>query len=533
MLPPNRSGESRSQFDSEIVKQDQNESTDASRLVELGETQTELWHDRSNNVAYATIRIGKHSENHPLRSRHFQRLLEHRFFDKYQRPANPSSVANAISAIEAKALFKGEEFSPRLRIAGDDETVHIDLCNDQWQSLTVTCEGLTVNSQMPVKFVRRQAMESLPVPKGHNLELIRQYVNLRDEDYPLVLAWLLACLRPTGPYPLLVLSGEQGSAKSTTAKILRSLVDPNKSPIRAVPKNLQDLAIAANNGHVIGLDNLSSVPIWLSDGLCRIATGGGFATRALYANDEEVIFEAQRPVILTGIEDVATRADLADRAIAITLPTIPGYQLRTEKELWENYERDAPAIFGGLLQLLSAAIRNLPDVNLDCLPRMADFVSWSVAAEEAMGLEAGQWLNLYLANIDATNQGLVDDNLIIEVLHKLLSKELSVRTSQQWLQALNEIANDDLKRQKQWPNSARKLSGELRRLAPVMRATGIQIDFDSHSTRHRTMIAIGLADDVNSHAQQGRGVGGVDNLVLKPRTEIAATTDDEEATQNV
>src|SRR5690606_22857722 len=173
-------------------------------------------------------------------------------------------------------------------------------------------------------FRRVRGMRPLPEPRsGGSIEDLRPFVNVPDENaWRLLVAWLLAALRPTGPYPVLVLQGEQGSAKSTTARVLRALVDPSKAPIRTMPRDERDLMVAASNSWVIVLDNLSGIPNWLSDAICRLSTGGGFATRALYTDDEEAIFEATRPVILNGIDDVVSRSDLLDRSLVLTLPTI-------------------------------------------------------------------------------------------------------------------------------------------------------------------------------------------------------------------
>jgi hypothetical protein len=135
----------------------------------------------------------------------------------------------------------------------------------------------------------------------------------------LIVAWLLAALRHGGPYPLLAVFGEQGSSKTVLSKILRALVDPNTAPVRCAPREERDLFIAASNGHLLAFDNLSDVPPWISDALCRLASGGSFAVRQLYTDRDEILFQAARPIILNGIEDVITRPDLADRAIFLTL----------------------------------------------------------------------------------------------------------------------------------------------------------------------------------------------------------------------
>ncbi len=159
----------------------------------------------------------------------------------------------------------------------------------------------------------------------------------------LVVAWALACLRNRGPYPVIVLSGEQGSAKSTFSAILRALLDPNTAPLRALPREDRDLFIAASNGHVLAFDNVSGLPAWISDTLCRLATGGGFAVRQLYSDQDEVLFDAARPVILNGIEDIVTRPDLADRAVFLTLEPIPEERRRPEAGIVGGVRGRTPA----------------------------------------------------------------------------------------------------------------------------------------------------------------------------------------------
>src|SRR3981189_1751436 len=150
----------------------------------------------------------------------------------------------------------------------------------------------------------RDRLLPLPIPQpGGSIELLKSYLNLPNpNDFVLVVTWLLATLRSEGPYPLLVISGEQGSAKTVLAKILKALVDPNAAPARALPREDRDLFIAANNGHVLAFDNLSGLPAGLSDTFCRLASGGGFAVRQLYTDQDEVLFDAARPVILNALE---------------------------------------------------------------------------------------------------------------------------------------------------------------------------------------------------------------------------------------
>ncbi len=191
--------------------------------------------------------------------------------------------------------------------------------------------------------------------------------------------------------PCSKLHGEQGSAKSTTERILRALIDPHEAPLRAGPRDGRDLIIAATNGWIVPLDNISYVRPWLSDALCRLATGGGFTTRELYSDSEEVIFNAQRPTLLNGIEEFITRPDLLDRAIPLALPTIPEEQRKQEATLWPEFETARPMILGSLLDAVSFALRNEEHVKLTRLPRMADFAIWVSAAEPYFGWKAGDF----------------------------------------------------------------------------------------------------------------------------------------------
>ena len=218
-------------------------------------------------------------------------------------------------------------------------------------------------------------MRFLPIPvPGGSIEALRLLNVQANGDFVLVVAWVLAVLRNRGPYRALVVCGEQGSAKSNITAIMRSLLDPNTAPLRTMPRDARDLFIAASNSHVLAFDNVSCVPNWISDTLCRLSSGGGFATRQLYTNQDEVLFDAARPVILNGIEDMVRRPDLADRGLFLTLEAIPENRRRPQAELWAAFEAERPRILGGSARRRGrrpeAAARNSSSRNL---PRMADF----------------------------------------------------------------------------------------------------------------------------------------------------------------
>jgi hypothetical protein len=244
--------------------------------------------------------------------------------------------------------------------------------------------------------------------------------------------------------------------------------------------------IAATNGWVVALDNISYLPPWLSDALCRLSTGGGFATRTLYENDEETIFDATRPLLLTGIEEVATRSDLLDRSILVTLPTIPEHRRRPENNFWTAYQEARPMILGALLTAVSAAMRNLPSIHLPTLPRMADFALWATAGGQAMGLEQGAFMAAYNANRAVANESALESSPVAKViLDMMAAMTVWTGTASELLSELELLADEKTRKLRTWPKTARALSGIVKRLAPNMRAAGIDVEFGREPDRQR------------------------------------------------
>jgi len=309
-----------------------------------------LFHD-PNGTAFADLAIDGHRETWPIRSRQFRHWLRRRYYEETGSAARTETVRLAVDLLEARAQFDAPERTVHVRVAEHDGRTYLDLADKDWRAVQIGSEGWQVIASPPVRFRRAAGMLPLPIPqRGGSIEALTAFLNLPGPDeFVLMVAWLLAALQQGGPYPLLVITGEQGSAKTVLTKILRALIDPNAAPTRALPREERDLMIAANNGHVLAYDNLSGLPSWLSDALCRLASGGSFAIRRLYTDCEEVLFQAARPAVLNGIEDVVSRSDLADRAIFLTLEPIADARRRTERQLWREFEVVRPRILGALL----------------------------------------------------------------------------------------------------------------------------------------------------------------------------------------
>ena len=439
---------------------------------------TELFHDVGGN-GYATVEMDNHQETWPLKSQRFGQWLLRRFYVDTGKAPGAQALTDARATIKARAMFEGQTRSVSRRIARRQDTIYLDLCNERWEVIEITAAGWKTlpSDAAPVKFLRQDNAASLPYPENAGtVESLRSLLNVKSqEDFRLLIAWLVGTLNPDGPFPVLVLQGEQGSAKSTTVRVLRSVVDPAVEPLRAPPRDERDLAIAASNNWMPALDNLSGVRPWLSDALCRLATGGGFATRELYTDDREVLFSQKRPVILNGIDSLAVAGDLRDRSLVVELPPIPPDKKRTEKEFYRELEAVRPKVLGVLLDAVSAALRNLDRVELRELPRMADFAVWVAAAEETLPWESGAFMSAYTGNrLEADELALDSDPVAVAVRDLMANHHNWGGTATELYAALAELVDEDVRRSKSWPAAPNILSNRMKRIAPALRKAGIE-----------------------------------------------------------
>jgi hypothetical protein len=405
--------------------------------------------------------------------------LGKRYFELARSAPSAAAVGAALNVIEACAQFEGPTRPIHVRVAGAGERIYLDLADEAWRCVEIAADGWRIAGDPPVRFRRSAGTLPLPAPvAGGTVETLRSFVNVgAGTDFVLVIAWLLAALRHRGPYPVLVLAGEQGSAKSTTSAILRALVDPNVAPLRALPRDDRDLFIAANNGHLLAFDNVSGLPYWLSDTLCRLATGGGFATRQLYTDAEEVLFDAARPIILNGIEDMVSRPDLADRAIFLSLEPLGEARRRTEREMWASFRQECPRLLGALLDAMVGGISALPTTNLSRLPRMADFAQWISACESALW-PVGSFSHAYQLNRRRSVDQLIELDPLASAIRRLMTgRDSWTGTATELLAALGKDEIGPRSDGGHWPDSPRALAGRLRRAAAFLRESGIDIVF--------------------------------------------------------
>ncbi|HEX5011108.1 MAG TPA: hypothetical protein VFY71_11980 [Planctomycetota bacterium] len=480
----------------------------------------QLFHDDKEN-GYAAAPVNGHIATMRLRDRRFRSWLNRGAFKELGRTATAQVLNDVCATLLGIAIHDAPEERVFVRIAEHDGAIFIDLGRPEWDAVEITASGWRVVPTPPVRFRRPAGFVALPLPiQGGTLAELRPFINCTDADWPLILAWAVSACRPRGPYPVLVITGPQGSAKSTIARLLRLLIDPNTALLRSQPGGDRDLIIAASNSWLQTCDNLSSITPAVSDALCRLSTGGGYATRTLYTDDDETLFDVQRPVTLTSIEEVVTRSDLLDRSLLVYCPEIPEENRRAEEELLAEFEAARPRLMGALWGAVATGLRNIQSVRVELLPRMADFGRWGVACEPAFGLVAGAFLAAYRGNQEGAVALALEANPVACAVRDLVYETGdTIRDTAAGLLGKLDLRRGSERPPRDWPQTPKAFSGLLRRGVPSLKTIGILVAFTREKDRKRKRwITLSLAPKNSVRTVRDRP----DSAPTTPETPIPA-----------
>lgn len=444
---------------------EENKKSDQDELIKLA-VNVELFHDRTGTT-FARVPVEGHWEIWPVRSRKIRTWLIGEYYNALKKPPKSDAVKQALEVFEAKALYKGREIELSVRTARQEDAIWYDLGNGQ--AVKITSGGWEVVKVKPILFSwsGNTAKQVLPLRVGKREILnVLNFVNLKSEtDKMLFVVSLVSNLIPDIPHAVTVWHGEKGAAKSTAMRVQRKLVDPAFQELQILPRSQEGLALSLYKNWCPSFDNIDGLPGAISDILCTAATGGGISKRALFTDSEDVILNFRRCVSLNGITVAATKPDLLDRALLFELDRIPENRRRSESEFWQEFEEARPRIFGGMLQVLSDAMKILPDVKLDKLPRMADFARWGYAIAEAIHPGGGYtFINALESNKQKANEEAVSANPVAQAIVVLINAKGNWEgTAAELLTKLEEIALSEKidMRSKTWPKSPKSLAKRI------------------------------------------------------------------------
>ena len=400
------------------------------------------------------------------------------YFREYRRAAPQQALADALLVIDGFAQ-EAEEQELYLRVAPHDNDLWVDMGDLTGRAIRITPQGWSIEAQPPMLFRRTVLNGALPDPeRGGSLDELWGLLNVTAPDRPLVTAWLIAALFHDIPHPVLCFFGEQGTGKTTAHKMLVTAIDPGPVPIRKPPRDSDSWVTAAAGSWFVGIDNLSDVQPWLSDSICRAVTGDGDVRRKLYTDGEHAVFAFRRCVCLNGIDLGASRGDLSERMLPITLDRISEKTRRSEDEIWSQWEQCHPRILGAILDLAVQVVAALPSVELVSMPRMADFAKILAVVDSVLGTSG---LSHYLSELEnLAADSLTGDCFILAVM------ELSEQFEGTSTELLNKVTSERPPRG--WPKTPRNVTTRLKRHAPAMRKAGWQVENDGGRNKSNALI---------------------------------------------
>jgi hypothetical protein len=434
-------------------------------------------------IAMARFRLGRATTGEPfatpLDGPHVARMLRGGedslraelsaiYADQKGRAPSQSALADALLVLQGRAQ-REEPTELALRVADHGGAILVDLGDESGRVVSVSAGGWHVADRGPVLFRRTPLVAAQPPPApGGDLEELRAMINLADDAWPLLLGWMVAAFMPGIPHPIALLTGEQGAAKSTTARKLVRLLDPSSAELRSSPRDEEQWVVAANGSWVVGIDNISSIPPWLSDAFCRAVTGDGHVRRQLYTDSGLAVLSIRRVLLFTSIDPGALRGDLADRLVPLELEVIGPERRREETEVLRAFDEARPRLLGALLDLVARVLDVWPTVRPERLPRMADFGRVLAAVDTVAGTKA---LDTYLALGRRLALDLIDADPVAAAVRRFVNG----REGAEWTGTPAELleALTPPEPPKGWPRDATRLSGRLNRAAPALRTAGV------------------------------------------------------------
>lgn len=419
-------------------------------------------------------------------------------------PPSPELQRQITVSKTAEAKHVGPFNSVHRRLAHLHGQYYLDLCRPDGKVVEMTAAGWRITDSPPGLYWRRKLTVETALPDpipGGDVMLLGQVLNAEGPSLKFLIAFLVAILRPQFSFPLLVLEGRAGSAKSGAAKILKFMVDPSKSLVSSLSKNIEDVAVSCNAAHLVVFDNVDRIKPEMSDFLCQVATGSAIKKRALYTANEEAEVTVRNPVIISGIEGIVDRADLASRAALVTLEPIRDADRREEREVWAIAERIRPQVLGGILDAFCAGLANL-DKTPKPKARNIDFARFMLSSENGLPWRRGEATDfLTTSRNELYEQALWKDRVALALIELQARRSTWTGTIQELLATLQppSAAGDDY-----WPTTAHKLGRRITQAAPLLEYKGVVIERLPRSSKGITVRISGTntSKDVVSAAEE-------------------------------
>jgi hypothetical protein len=464
---------------------------------------------------YAVINVNAHAETMPIGSSNFKHWMARLFHEKKKETLSSEDINSALNALKGRALYDGPRRYIELRVAsipGDDNTIYYDLTNEKWQCVKITKDGWTVE-QAPVLFARYNnhlpQVEPARDAQRDSFDKFLALTNISNEDHKLLLkCYIVALFIPNFAKAVLLAHGDQGGGKTFSEVLIKLLVDPSVAETLTFPKSPTELIQQLSHNYIALYDNISKMDDWISDALCKAVSGGGASKRMLYSDDDDIIYNFKRCIMLNGINVAARKADLLDRSIIIQFERIPPEKRRKESELKAELQAIKPQLLGYIMDVLVEVLRRKGEVKLAEYPRMADFAEYGELIARCMGYQAGEFTKAYFANIKLQTVEVLEASPIGTAIIKLMENRAvwGPGAPRELLEVLQGIAAElkiDTKA-RLWPKAPNSLSRRLNEVKTNLREIGLEVKKDTDPQTNTNIIEVRKISPVSPEPPEGQ-----------------------------
>lgn len=438
-------------------------------------------------------------------------LLAREYRRRHKRIMNQTAYADALATLRGEAI-ESECEAVYVRVGPFGDGVVMDLGTASGEAVVVDHAGWRMVARSPILFQRTALTGELPAPqRGGRLDALRELLNVTDATWPILLGWMVAALIPEMPHPILMLGGQQGTGKTSAARFVCGLFDPSDAPVRSQPRAEEAWAMGVANCWAAVIDNVSNIPDWWSDALCKVVTGDGYLRRTLYSNGDVSVLSFRRVIALTSIDAGALRGDLGERLVLVDLEPIEPSKRKTERELDAAYKAAKPAILGALLDLLVSVLGKIDSVRLPTLPRMADFARVLAAVDATLGTDS-------FAQFADQGKRIAGEVLDADPVGEAIAR--FARERGEWTGAANQLLREIKPNNagREWPDGPRGLAAAIKRLIPALALHGVRVVVPRPNDRTRTYFLSATAQTAQppDSGSSGNEMGNTSRAIAFP-----------------
>ena len=405
-------------------------------------------------------------------------VLRKVFFERFKIFLNTAQLQTLIEFLEIHPLTDDTVYESACRIYNGKDCLAYELNKDTEECIVITPEEISISNIPNVYFkhaadFENQVEPSWDVEPKDIFSYIHHHFNLKNEKQEklLVLYLVTAFFGLQISHSLLILTGEKGSSKSTTMRKLEKLIDPKRSDLCGIPKGTDGLELRLANTYFVCLDNLSSINRNISDTIARAVTGGSVTKRALYHNTKEVVLNIKAMIAINGVSVVARESDLLDRSLILELNRISAKKIKSEQELWEEFEQDRPKILGCIFRILSEALYDDKPITVKEKIRLADFHIACIKVGRVLGMTDEEVSELLWENQRKINRHSIDEDMVACCVIELMKNKKSYINSMTGLLGdLNEIATQNSIIGSVLPKTPNHLSNRLSKIRSNLQA---------------------------------------------------------------